>query len=83
MPVAPIATDLHQTLDIQTDLFPQIAFYTTFVLDDSADFRGLFFGQVLDFGIPAYTCLVQYFLGPGTSDTEYVGQSYFYSLVWG
>src|SRR6185503_7605182 len=61
MPVAAIALDIDEALDVHLDVFAKIALDITFVLDHLADAVYLFFVQVLDLFEGVYVCLLQDF----------------------
>src|SRR5215212_9681759 len=46
VPDPTVAADLHQPLDVEVDLAPQIAFHRVLTVDDLADPVDLFLGQV-------------------------------------
>jgi len=48
MPVAPIALDVDEALDVHLDVLAQVALHSTFVLNHLANMVHLFFAQILD-----------------------------------
>ena len=57
---ATIATNIHQSLDIQLDLTAEITFYFEFSADNFTDFGGLIVTPLIDLQVTADTCLIQY-----------------------
>jgi hypothetical protein len=54
---SPVTTDIHQTFDGQLDFLAKIALYSTLFLDQVADPRGLFFGEILDLPVAVNSSL--------------------------
>ena len=57
---ATIATNIHQSLNVQLDLTAEITFYLEFSTDDFTDFGCLIVIPLADLEVTADTCLVQY-----------------------
>ena len=57
---ATIATNIHQSLDIQLDLRTEITFYFEFSADNFTDFGCLVVSPLVNLQVTADTCLIQY-----------------------
>ena len=57
---ATIATNIHQSLNVQLDLTAEITFYLEFSTDDFTDFGCLIVIPLADLEVTADACLVQY-----------------------
>ena len=57
---ATIATNIHQSLNIQLDLTVEITFNFEFSADDFTDFGCLVVTPLVDLQVAADTCLIQY-----------------------
>ena len=55
-----IATNIHQSLDIQLDLATEITFNFEFSADDFTDLGCLVISPLIDLQVTADTCLIQY-----------------------
>ena len=55
-----IATNIHQSLDVQLDLTTEITFYFEFSADDFTDLGCLVVTPLADLQVTADTCLIQY-----------------------
>ena len=55
-----IATNIHQSLDVQLDLATEITFYLEFSADDFTDLGCLVVSPLVDLQVAADTCLIQY-----------------------
>ena len=57
---ATIATNIHQSLDIQLDLAAEITFYFELSADNFTDLGCLVVTPLTDLQVAADTCLIQY-----------------------
>ena len=55
-----IATNIHQSLDIQLDLRTEITFNFEFSADNFTDLSCLIVSPLVDFQVAAHACLIQY-----------------------
>ena len=55
-----IATNIHQSLDIQLDLTAEITFNLEFSADNFTDLSSLVVTPLVDLQVAAYACFVQY-----------------------
>ena len=60
MTYATIATNIHQSLDVQLDLTTKITFYFEFSTDNFTDFGCLIVTPLANLEVAADTCLIQY-----------------------
>ncbi len=78
---AAIATDFHQSLDIETDFSFEVAFDVQMLFDVITNETDLIFTQILDANIGIDAGLFQNLLRSCKADTIDVGKSVFNSLV--
>lgn len=78
---APVATDFHQTLDIQRNVSSQVTFYYIFLVNDLSDLTS--FGQILNSCIRINPCLFQNRVCRRSANTIDICQTNFNSLLSG
>src|SRR5690554_1924420 len=78
---AAVATDIHEALDVQLDLAPQVTLDLVLLLHHATEAGDLGFRQVLDPGVRADLGLDQNLLGTGESDAVDVRQGVLNALV--
>ncbi len=77
-----IAADIHEPLDIELDLFAQIAFDTALRIEDRADAVELFLAQITDLPVDINVCFRKNLFGASTADTVDIGQTDLSALLW-
>lgn len=80
MPHATVALDFHETLDVHGNLFPQISFDSTLLLQDLSDTGDFIFREVPDFLVKVDTGEQAYALRPRAAYSKDVSQTDFHSL---
>src|SRR5579862_4682865 len=81
VPQPAVAPDFHQALDVQVDFAAQVAFNLVFPLDDVAQARHLFVGQITDSRIRANLGLTAELLSQGRPNSVDVPQRNVDALV--
>ena len=76
-----VAVNFAQTLDVQRNIPAQVTFHMV-VVDLLTDLLNFIIGQVTDASVRIDPCILQNFIGAGTTDTENVGQADFHSFVF-
>src|SRR5262245_37507612 len=77
-----IRSNFHQALDVERNLFPQIAFDAVLLLDDLADFVHFVVIQFAHFRIHIDAGGSQNVIGLRTADAIDIGKSDLDSLIW-
>ena len=80
---AAIASDVHETFDVELDFAAKVTFDFVIVANDFTNFGGLVVGPVLDFDVDVNAGFFEDFFCARTADAKDVGQGDFTSFVLG
>jgi len=80
---ATVATDVHETLDVELDFAAKVTLHLVIAADYFANLGCLIVAPVLNLDIHVNACLSKDCLGCAASDTKNIGQGDFTSFVLG
>ena len=81
VPQAPIASDIHQSLDVHLDLLTEIALHHSLLVDDRTDAVDLFLSQLANPLVDVNARFFEYPISSRTPYTIYVSETYLCSLI--
>jgi hypothetical protein len=78
---SPVATDVHQTLDVHLDHGTELTFNLVFLVDGVTDGSHLVVIPLSDLDVTVDSTLVENLLCGAATDSEDIGQTYLSSFV--